>query len=224
MDDRTNQLIEKLLRVERERKNRDGADLLKGYRPSAKQEAFHRDPRRFRWIFGGNRSGKSECGAAETVYTARGCHPYGRAVRDAQIWVVSLTAQVQRDVAQRKILKYLSPRWIADVVMSAGSKDRPDSGVIDFIAVRNVFGGISRIGFRTCEQGREKFQGASLDAVWFDEEPPRDVYRECRMQIRQSLLNWECTNRAEHKRGRVIRLVAKLRPSPIVSRLNFATS
>ena len=30
--------------------------------------------------------------------------------------------------------------------------------------------------------GREKFQGASLDYVWFDEEPPEDVYNECRMR------------------------------------------
>ena len=35
------------------------------------------------------------------------------------------------------------------------------------------FGGISAIGFKSCDQGREKFQGASLDFVWFDEEPPR---------------------------------------------------
>jgi phage terminase large subunit-like protein len=51
------------------------------------------------------------------------------------------------------------------------------------LTVRNVFGGESRIGFKNCEQGREKFQGTSLDAVWFDEEPPRDVYEECRMRV-----------------------------------------
>jgi phage terminase large subunit-like protein len=90
---------------------------------------------------------------------------------------------VQRDVAQRKILNYLSPRWIGEIVMLAGSRDRPESGVIDFITVRNVAGGLSRIGFRNCEQGREKFQGVSLDAVWFDEEPPRDIYEECRMRV-----------------------------------------
>ncbi|GHU99293.1 DNA packaging protein [Clostridia bacterium] len=175
--------MDRLIKVERERKMRSADDRLTGYTPSKKQESFHKCPKRNRWIFGGNRSGKSECGAAEAVYWARGRHPYGRERRDAQIWVVSPSAQVQRDVAQSKILKYLSPRRIADVVMIAGSKNRPDSGVIDFIAVKNDFGGISRIGFRNCEQGREKFQGASLDAVWFDEEPPRDIYEECRMRV-----------------------------------------
>ncbi len=31
--------------------------------------------------------------------------------------------------------------------------------------------------------GRDKFQGASLDFVWFDEEPPADIYDECRMRV-----------------------------------------
>jgi len=42
---------------------------------------------------------------------------------------------------------------------------------------------VSRIGFKSADQGREKFQGASLDFVWFDEEPPQDVYEECLMRV-----------------------------------------
>lgn len=49
--------------------------------------------------------------------------------------------------------------------------------------MKNVFGGLSRLGFKSADQGREKFQGASLDFVWFDEEPPEDVYRECQMRV-----------------------------------------
>ncbi|HPD02524.1 MAG TPA: terminase family protein, partial [Clostridia bacterium] len=37
--------------------------------------------------------------------------------------------------------------------------------------------------FKSADQGREKFQGASLDFVWFDEEPPEDIYNECRMRL-----------------------------------------
>ena len=97
--------------------------------------------------------------------------------------MVSLTQQVQRDVAQSKILKYLPPRRIEDVVMTSGRKGSPEYGIIDHILVRNAFGGISKLGFKSCDQGREKFQGASLDFVWFDEEPPLDVYEECRMRV-----------------------------------------
>ena len=148
----------------------------------AKQLAFHKCDKRERWVFGGNRSGKTECGAVETVWLARGIHPY-KPNKPTEGWVVSLTREVQRDVAQRKVLSYLKREWIADVVMVSGRSSAPEGGVIDYISVRNVFGGLSRIGFKSCESGREKFQGTSLDYVWFDEEPPEDVYDECRMRV-----------------------------------------
>ena len=94
-----------------------------------------------------------------------------------------MSKQVQRDVAQNKILHYLRKDWIEKIVMSSGRADSAEGGVIDFIEVKNVFGSISRIGFKSCDQGREKFQGSSLDFVWFDEEPPYDVYQECRMRV-----------------------------------------
>jgi len=134
-------------------------------------------------VFGGNRCGKTECGAVECVYMARGVHPYRKNRRDTAGWVVSVSQQVQRDVAQRKILRYLKKEWIAEIVMINGRKDSPESGVIDFIKIKNVFGGYSVIGFKSCDQGREKFQGSSLDYVWFDEEPPRDIFEECRMRL-----------------------------------------
>ncbi|UON42204.1 hypothetical protein IUJ48_08890 [Achromobacter xylosoxidans] len=34
------------------------------------------------------------------------------------------------------------------------------------------------LGFRTYEQGGEKFQAETLDFVWLDEEPPHDIYME----------------------------------------------
>ena len=97
--------------------------------------------------------------------------------------MVSVSSQVQRDVAQRKILNYLNPDWIQDIVMQSGKKDFPSSGIIDYIIIKNVLGGVSKLGFKSCDQGREKFQGASLDFVWFDEEPPRDIYIECKMRL-----------------------------------------
>ena len=174
-----------LLNVEREIASRK-ADALYLYnrdKVHQKQMAFHRCQKRNRWVFGGNRSGKTECGAVESVWMARGVHPFRQNRDDVAGWVVSLTQQVQRDVAQAKVLKYLAPRYIADVVMREGNKSSPEYGVIDYILVKNAFGGISRIGFKSCDQGRERFQGASLDFVWFDEEPPKDIYDECRMRV-----------------------------------------
>ena len=180
-------ILSRLAAIEREReKRRRDCAALEGYnrkKRHKKQIAFHKCKKRNRWVFGGNRSGKTECGAVECIWIARGVHPYRKNRRDAFGWAVSLSTQVQRDVAQAKILKYLPKSWIADITMISGRKDAPASGVIDQIKIKNVFGGISTLGFKSCDQGREKFQGASLDFVWFDEEPPRDVYDECLMRV-----------------------------------------
>ena len=144
-----------------------------------KQIDFHRDSSKSRWVFGGNRTGKTECGAMESLWLVTGMHPYQTVDAAKHGWVVSLSTQVQRDVAQAKILKYLPTEFIKDVVMKSGRRDNPKNGVIDFISVRNKFGDISTLGFKSCDQGREKFQGTSLDFVWFDEEPPEEIYEEC---------------------------------------------
>jgi phage terminase large subunit-like protein len=57
----------------------------------------------------------------------------------------------------------------------------PSRGVaelLDTIRVRHVSGGLSTIGLKSYEKGREKWQGEMLDYVWFDEEPASDVYLE----------------------------------------------
>ena len=176
-------LIQKILSLENIIKKYRGKNRLLYYAAHEKQKAFHACPKKNRWVFGGNRSGKTECGAVEAVYMARGNHPYRENKENVSGWVVSLSNQVQRDVAQGKILDYLNPDWIADIAMLSGKASNPRGGVIDYITVKNVFGGISRIGFKSCEAGRDKFQGASLDFVWFDEEPPKDIYEECRMRV-----------------------------------------
>jgi len=180
------EILTELARVESELKKRRQNDKLSQYNKGKrhkKQMAFHRCKKRNRWVFGGNRSGKTECGAVECLWILRGIHPYRKNRRDAFGWAVSLSTQVQRDVAQAKILKYLPKSWIEDITMLSGRRDSPSGGVIDQIRIKNVFGGISVLGFKSCDQGREKFQGSSLDFVWFDEEPPRDIYEECLMRV-----------------------------------------
>ena len=104
------EIIEKLHEIEKEEKRR--TSRLDGYNKEKihlKQMAFHKCLKGNRWVFGGNRSGKTECGAVETVWITRGIHPYRENRKNTFGWVVSLTSQVQRDVAQKKILSYLSP-------------------------------------------------------------------------------------------------------------------
>ncbi len=178
-------IIKKILTIESVLNKRYDGCKLNFYNKKKvhkKQMAFHRCKKRNRWVFGGNRSGKTQCGAVEVVYLACGIHPFKKN-KLTEGWVVSLSRQVQRDVAQKKILEFLPQERIEKIVMISGGQDSAENGVIDFILVRSQVGGLSRIGFKSCDQGREKFQGASLDYVWFDEEPPFDIYLECKMRV-----------------------------------------
>jgi len=130
-------LIEKILTIQKIQDKRLLNNKLAFYntgdKKHLKQLAFHECQKKNRWVFGGNRSGKTECGAVETIYMARGNHPYRKIKGATSGWVVSLSTQVQRDVAQSKILNYLNPDWIEDVVMLSGRKDNYANGVIDYI-------------------------------------------------------------------------------------------
>ena len=127
-------IVKRLLAIENEQKKRRGNGALAAYntgrKKHKKQLAFHKCKKRNRWVFGGNRSGKTECGAVEAVWMLRGIHPYRKNRKDVFGWAVSLSQQVQRDVAQSKILKYLPPSWIVDITMLSGRKDAPAGGVI----------------------------------------------------------------------------------------------
>lgn len=175
--------LNKVLLEFQNRKNNALSSYNKGDKIHKKQLEFHKSTKRNRWAFGGNRSGKTECGAVESVWLALGIHPYRENRENVFGWVVSLSTKVQKEVAQDKILKYLDKKYISEIIMNTGKKASPEYGVIDTIVVKNVFGGLSRISFKSCEEGREKFQGTSLDFVWFDEEPPEDIYTECRMRV-----------------------------------------
>lgn len=182
---------EELLKViaELERRNKEKEkDRLSQYNTNPeklhlKQIEFHKSDKRNRWNFGGNRTGKTVSGAVEAVWYARGNHPYKKVPVPSSGWVVSLTNEVQRDVAQGEILRWLNPDWIKNVGVRKGKSNDLKNAIIDYIEIENILGSVSRIGFKSCDQGREKFQGTSLNWIWFDEEPPKEIYDECLMRI-----------------------------------------
>lgn len=130
------EILKRIAEIDCELEKRRKADKLSCYnsgrKKHKKQIAFHKCKKRNRWIFGGNRSGKTECGAVECIWMLRGIHPYRKNRKDVFGWAVSLSQQVQRDVAQAKILSYLPKSWIADITMLSGRKDSPGSGVFAY--------------------------------------------------------------------------------------------
>ena len=80
------EILNTLLLIEKEERRRIDNDKLSTYNTGEKvhkkQIAFHKCQRRNRWVFGGNRSGKTECGAVEALWWARGIHPYRQNRKD----------------------------------------------------------------------------------------------------------------------------------------------
>ena len=83
--------IEKILKIEQIQKIRKEKNRLNFYntgdRIHKKQIEFHKCPKKNRWVFGGNRSGKTECGAVEVIYMARGNHPYREIKKATTGWL-----------------------------------------------------------------------------------------------------------------------------------------
>lgn len=136
-----------------------------------------------------NRAGKSESGAAETAMHATGNYaPFwkGKVFKHAPvIWVGADTNENSREITQAKLLGerdengnfeggFIPAASIVKITKrQAGVED-----VVDIVTVRHISGGLSRIHFKSYEQGRKKWQGTAVDFIWMDEEPPLDIYSE----------------------------------------------
>ena len=70
-----------------------------------------------------------------------------------------------------------------ELIVGKPSAKRGISGAMDTIRVRHVSGAVSKLGFKSYDQGRAKFQGTKKDLCWLDEEPPIDVYEEALLRL-----------------------------------------
>jgi phage terminase large subunit-like protein len=133
----------------------------------------------------GNQLGKTLAGGFEVAMHATGRYPdwwSGRRFDRPTIgWACGITGEVVRDTVQKTLVGRpgqegtgaIPKDAIAELVSARGIPD-----LLDTIKVHHVSGGVSIIGLKTYASGREKFQGETLDFVWFDEEPPADIYTE----------------------------------------------
>ena len=163
------------------------------YRPYKKQIEFHTAgalPIYERLFMAGNQLGKTWAGGFEAAMHLTGRYPdwwQGRR------WDKAVTAlagsgsgELTRDGVQRILLgpPASEGEWgtgciPADAIVGVKRKQGvPDA--IDSVQVKNVNGGVSTLLFKSYDQGREKWQANTVDFVWFDEEPPEDVYSEGR--------------------------------------------
>jgi len=99
------------------------------------------------------------------------------------VWAAGQNGVATRDNVQRMLLGdvgQIGTGWIPKrcIVREMSAMDKNTSGLFDYVYVRHVTGGLSMLRFRNYEQKREAWQGPSVNLVWFDEEPPEDLYEE----------------------------------------------
>lgn len=166
------------------------------YVPYPKQMEFHRlgATKRERLLMAGNQQGKTYSGAAETAYHMTGLYPKdweGKRFEHATNgWICGETSTLVRDTQQRLLCG--TPGVDADFGTGLIPKecfvDKPSlargvTDAFDTIQVRHVSGGISTATFKSYEQGRQKFQAATLNWLWPDEEPDEEIYQEMLARI-----------------------------------------
>jgi phage terminase large subunit-like protein len=161
------------------------------FKPYAKQREFLDlgSIRSERLLIAGNQNGKTHVGAYEAACHLTGQYPEWwkgrRFEKPTRGWIAGETSLVVRDVQQKKLCgepgvedSFGTGMIPKDLFTDKPSLARGITDAYDTIQVKHVSGGISVARFKSYEQGRTKFQGETLDWIWFDEEPPLDIYSE----------------------------------------------
>lgn len=160
------------------------------YKPYPKQQEFHEAGTDYaeRCLGAGNQIGKTLAGGNEAAYHATGLYPVGwkglKFEHPNVGWACGVTGEVVRDSVQKILIGRIQDKdgigtgsipksKIIDTPKGMGVRD-----LLDHVKVKHVSGGNSLIFFKSYSSGREKFQAETIDWIWFDEEPPKEIYTE----------------------------------------------
>jgi phage terminase large subunit-like protein len=172
------------------------------YKPYSKQIEFHAQGKKYRerLFIAGNQLGKTLAGAAEWSMHLTGQYSDDwqghRYVGPIQILAGSESYELTRDGVQRLLVgpPEQEEQWGTgfipyDCIVNTNRRQGVPNA-LENITVRHVSGGTSTCQFKAYEQGRGKWQAATVHGVWFDEEPPEDVYFEgiTRTNVTQGLI------------------------------------
>ncbi|MDD9911561.1 MAG: terminase family protein [Alphaproteobacteria bacterium] len=177
-----------LLLAKRQLLQQREGERVEVYHPYSKQRDFHTAGKqaRERLFLAGNRCGKTLAGAYEMACHLTGEYPnWWKGMRfeaPVQAWAASVTTEATRDILQKTYIgesRLLGGGTIAPHLLGRMTFKRGVADAIDTVQVRHASGGYSTLGFKSYDQGREKFQGTVRHIIHLDEEPDIDIYEEC---------------------------------------------
>lgn len=103
-------------------------------------------------------------------------------MKPIEAWAAGDTGITTRDIIQRAILGPINDVGTGmipkDCIVDTRRKAGSIQDLVDTVYVKHLTGGMSLLGLKSYDQRRESFQGTAKHVVWFDEEPPMDVYTE----------------------------------------------
>ena len=146
---------------------------------------------RTRCFMAANRTGKTEGGGGfEVALHLTGLYPEWwtgfRFSKPVDAWAAGDTKETVRDIVQAKLLGTREAPGTGlvphDAILRTMLRQN-GNGAVDYVSIRHVSGGESRLGFKSYDQGREAFQGTEKDIVWLDEEANSGVRSECAMRL-----------------------------------------
>ncbi len=178
-----------LLLLLREKEQREKENTLARYWPYAKQAYFHRMAGQFREVLlcASSQSGKTLCAAQEVAMHLTGLYPEWWKGRRFDKAIVALAGSESSEMTKKGVQRYLFGRDIGSSIGTGSipkrsiirwTRNRHAGDMIDTAYISHVSGGTSQISLKSYDQGRERWQADTVNLVWFDEEPPEDVYNE----------------------------------------------
>ena len=137
------------------------------YRSLPAPANFHKSQAKYRWLMGGNRSGKSEGNIGFDLCSfALGVHPHRRTPKGAIIWAAANTWDlVGKLLWSEKIKLYMPKTEIYPPVWHNRALEIPKE-----LHLRNG----NRIELKAYDQGRKAFEGRAIDAFYGDEQCKSD--------------------------------------------------
>lgn len=145
--------------------------------PYNDQRAFFESTAKERWIFGGNRSGKTEAGIADLILFATGKHPVRSLVHRPPVNIRVVCTSWDEGVKDIIVPKFRELVIRSD--LKGGSWNTGYSPGWGRLSFKNG----SNVRFMTSEQRVNKHGGVKLHAVYFDEHHPEPYYKENIMRL-----------------------------------------